>query len=165
MARTRAEIQKAYRARLRKEAKTAPDQATSYKPGAFSTFYDEQPLAGETSFITETLDSVGINMPDLSRDEDPEWREDWGTEYRGSLGRAERMVDALIDSAKALAGLINQFKLQEIAKEIARLEEADLSDPQAKKQALRDIVRLRGIEARLSKETRHAFAPTTVKGE
>lgn len=165
MARSQAEIQREYRKRLRERAKAAPDQATRYTPGAFSRFVENAPAGEGADFIGETLASVGLDLPDLTQDEDPEWREEWGTEFRGSLGRAERMVDALIDSAKALADLINEFKRQEIAKAIASLTEADLSDPAAKENALREIVRLRAIEARLAKETRHAFAPITVKGE
>jgi hypothetical protein len=88
---------------------------------------------------------------------DPEWREEWGVENRGALGRAERMVVAFIDSARALAKLIQLFKLQEIDAAIERLSRRKLATPADRTKAFTEHKRLNAIRARLTKEVRHSF--------
>lgn len=163
MALTAAERQQRRRQNLKEARKTAPDISAQFLSSSFSQFLEQEGLG--LSFIGETLDSVGLdtNTP-LDADVDAGWREDWGTPNRGSLGRAERMVDGLIDIARTLAELINEFKVREIDAAIAKLESAKPTSKAAHKQALDDAVRLHAIRASLSKQVRHAFHQHTVKG-
>ena len=172
MALTPAERQRNRRKRLKTAHKTAPDVSHAYVRGSFSKYVEANDDADQSlSFIAETLDSVGLNQKvPLTKDTDPECDEhpEWaafGVINRGALGRAERMVDALIDCAKSLAETINRYKLQEIEAAIRKLETSKLSTHAAQKKALSDIVRLKAIHARLKREVRHSFATSTVKGE
>jgi len=161
MALTPAEKQRRYRARLKQAARAAPDQASVNLTGSFAEFLGAEGAQLELSFIGETFDSVGLQFPDLEKDADPEWRPEWGGENRGSLGRAERMVGALIDSARSLAALINEFKLGEIEAAISSLENRRKLDAKA----LKEAIRLNKIRDGLRKETRHSFPVTVVKGD
>lgn len=180
MALTPAEKQKRYRERRKERAKSAPD-LTPIKQDAFAALFktiEEWPaakrlpddlgeIAHQLSFLGETLASIGYALPDFSKEYDPEWHEfgGWGTPDRGALGKAERMVGAFIDSAQALAEIINTFKLREIEAAKAEIAARDLSTPEAKRQAIADGVRLDKIERRLRKEYRRSFPAIDVKEE
>lgn len=86
-------------------------------------------------------------------------------EIEGAIGRAELTVGMLLEAATALAGMINDFKQQEISARVAELEDADLSNPAAKKQALADIVRLTSYRDQLDKQVRWSLPQWKVKGE
>ncbi|MFO1099032.1 MAG: hypothetical protein U1E81_12415 [Xanthobacteraceae bacterium] len=145
--------------------KVAPDLTDTFRTGDFAKFLQDDPNH-LLPFIRETLDSVGLyEQTPLETDADPYHREEWGTANRGALGRAERMVDALIDSAKALAELINRYKLNEIDAAIARLENKKLETKEARKAALQESVRLNAIRKQLAREVRHSFHQFTVKEE
>jgi hypothetical protein len=167
MALTPAEKQKAYRDRLKGKRKAEPELTAAFLSGRFSDFLNNDRAAEQDiSFIDETLDSVGLDYKvPLTDDCDPDWREDWGTPNRGSLGRAERMVDALIDSAKALSEIINRYKAQEIDAALKKVGASKHPNWAARKKALVDFSRLSSIRTRLNKEVRHAFLVSTVKGE
>lgn len=180
MALTPAEKQKRYRDRKKAHAEKAAD-LTPVRPKAFATMIaeidkwpadkrltdDRSEIALALSFTNETLASVGFDVPDFGKDDDPEWREfgGWNTPYRGSLGKAERMVGALVDSARSLAEIINAFKLREIEAAKTEIAARDLSTPEAKRQALADAARLDRIERRLRREVRHSFPAIDVKEE
>ena len=83
----------------------------------------------------------------------------------GAIGRAELTVGMLLEAATVLAGMINDFKQQEISTRITELEAADLTDPAAKKQALADIVRLTKYRDQLEKQVRWSLPQWKVKGE
>lgn len=168
MALTPTERQRRHRERLKERRKAAPDLTDAFQNRRFAEFVQSDPEAtGNTiPFIAETLGSVGIyEETSLETDADPYHREEWGTPNRGALGRAERMVDALIDSAKALAELINRYKLQEIDAAITRLENKKLNSKEARKAAFQESARLAEIRKRLTREVRHSFPSITVKEE
>jgi hypothetical protein len=170
MALSPAERQQRRRDKLKTQRKIAPDAADSILGGSFAAFLQkERDRAADLSFIDETLDSVGMHLPaNLETEADPEWEEwgeGWGTPNRGALGRAERMVDALIDSAKTLAELIQRFKLQEIDAALERLSRRKLATPADRKKAFQEHKRLSAIRDRLTKEVRHSFPQHVVKGE
>lgn len=167
MAMTPAEKQNRYRQRLKEKQKKAPDLSASFPASRYADYLRRDGDAQQAlSFINETLDSVGLHFSvSLEEDVDPNWREEWGTQHRGALGRAERLVDSLIDSAKALAEVINNFKVRETATALAKLESRSASSPVAARKMRADAVRLNSIRNRLGKQQRHSFFPTTVKGE
>jgi len=82
-----------------------------------------------------------------------------------SLGKAEFVIATLLDAAVELAQWVNDYKLSEINARIEELEQADLSDPAAKKQALANIVTLTKIRDELSKSVRWTLPQWKVKGE
>lgn len=84
--------------------------------------------------------------------------------YEGSIGRAESMVDYLLDALSQMAVAINQYKLEQIDARISELERADLSDQAAKKRVLADIVRLAKMKEHLAKTVRVSLPQWKVKG-
>jgi len=173
MALTNSERQRKFREKKKEVERSAPDEASlaqEIAPMSFSAFlkgYEdwESGKHNELMFIGETLDSIGQAFPDLEVDKDPEWRPEWSVENKGSLGRAERMVDGWIDCAKTLSELINQFKVERVNRALEILSASDMSDPERRKQVLAKIVKLEKVKERLQKEVRHSFRVTSVKGE
>ncbi|NEU14443.1 hypothetical protein G3T14_20275 [Methylobacterium sp. BTF04] len=168
MAMTPSEKQRAYRARLKQAEKTSHDETADVIAGSFAAYVATDDEAHELDFLNDTFDSVGLQFPDLSKDEDPDWREEWtrigGLIERGSLGKAQRMVGALVDSADALARIINRFKVREIEAAITKAGTADMSDPAERSKAVAEMVRLESLKVRLLKEVRRSFPVTTLRG-
>lgn len=121
------------------------------------------------------INAAGMEMPVLENEDGPksfdgepeagateEWHPFWG--YEGSIGQAESMVDYLIDALSQMTVAINTYKMEELSARIDELEQADLSDPAAKKQALADIVRLTKMKEHLSKSVRVSLPQWKVKG-
>lgn len=99
---------------------------------------------------------------EVERGATPDWHPYTG--YEGSIGRAESMVDYMIQALSQMTAAINTYKSEQIDARIAELESADLSTPEAKKQALADIVRLTKMREHLAKSVRVSFPQWTVKG-
>lgn len=172
MALTPAEKQRRYRERQKLAQKAAPDLTANFLRTPFFEYVDGREEWGMY------FDMMGVEPPSFDDDSGP--KSAWGEVEAGgvetgedpydafskdSLGRAESMVSLLLDAATALAHTINGYKLSEIDARIAELERADLSDPNAKAKALRDIVTLQGLKARLEGKTfRRSFAEISVKG-
>lgn len=121
------------------------------------------------------INAAGMNMPMLENDTGPksydgqpeagateEWHPFWG--YEGSIGQAESIVDYLVDALGQMTVAINTYKMEELSARIDELEQADLSDAEAKKQALADIVRLVKMKEHLSKSVRVSLPQWKVKG-
>jgi hypothetical protein len=168
MALTPAERQRVSRQRRKEKLKTAEDWANVDPIGqTFSQFLAadrerEQALA----FMGEALDSVGIDLPDLTKNEDPEYQDDWakfGVTDRGALGRAERMYGAFLDCARTLARLLNEYKREGVEKSIATLKGSDLSDPAIRDATIAELIRLEKALALLEKEVRHSFNVTSIR--
>ncbi|MBX5240960.1 hypothetical protein [Rhizobium sp. NLR22b] len=163
MVKTAAEYQRAYRERLREKEKEAIGVADDAFQMPFNVF-----MADFWNDVTTYLEWTGIKeLPDYAGDgdSDPDWNPETDGPNRGALGRAERMVGLYLDAASALAGYVNRYKVQEIGNRIAELEAADLNDPDARKQALADIVRLTKYRDQLSKQVRWTLPQWKVKGE
>ncbi|WP_421413525.1 hypothetical protein [Agrobacterium tumefaciens] len=152
MAKTQAEIQKAYRQRqkaLPKPPKQKPspviDAPFSHPIQSFASFLK----AREANFmLSENLHWVGIEIEtDLTQDEPTldraaEWQE-LGLDVN-SLTVATAMTEILIDAAKELSGLINTYKLEEIERQMPS------ASPVKKEQ-------LEALKKRLTRKTSHFF--------
>jgi hypothetical protein len=159
--------------RQRAKLKAAPEVTTEYLRQPFSEWLKESDFYNPTGDFMTALEWAGINpdhIPVILNDIDPifdpkspEYPPMEDEQDRGAIGRAERMSGSLRDAATALARAINTYKRSEINARIKELQEADLSDPEDRKKALGDIVRLTQILDRLNKEVRHAFPVTEVK--
>jgi hypothetical protein len=162
-----AEKQRAYRERqkerTREAAKTGDDKLSTVVTSSFSPHWSGVAERQEVAFLNESLASIGLSL-DFSEDEDPECDDGLaGTAAnRGSLGRAERAVGALLDSATALAGIINRFKLAEIERALAQIAQADHQDAEAKAKALKEAVALAEMKKLLRKEVRRSLPPTVI---
>lgn len=126
-------------------------------------------------FVTQIL-AAGLEAPEFVDDRGPSSLDGVyegglsGTEdnpyagYERSIGRAESIADLLVSSAYNLALVIRAYKLEQINERITEIETADLSDPESRKAALSDIVKLEKIREQLQKKTRHEMPTYKVKG-
>lgn len=152
MAKTQAEIQKAYRERKKAQAKSQRvlptpvlDPVMASPTRAFAAFLKERE---ENFMLPENLHWVGIELetdltaerPKLDRAGD--W-EEMGLEVN-SLTVATSMTAILIDAAKELAELINAYKIEEIDRQMQD------ASPVKKGQ-------LEALKKRLAKKTSHFF--------
>lgn len=133
-------------------------------------FVEFFPIEEQTgSQYMQALELAGIHPPAFADDSGPEastlddlrdgFAEDgtsnpFGTARGSSLGKAEVLVGCLLDAAQDLAGWINEFKKSEIRARIAELENADLSDPDAKREAFAKVSDLSKMLADLEKSVR-----------
>lgn len=165
MALTPAEKQRRYRERIKNKQRLAADPSDDFTKVPFNEYLPED---GNWREVLTYLEWAGINpdaAPDFETDTDPDCQEDDDGPNRGSIGRAERMVESLIDAAGEMASIINRYKRKEIADRIHDIETSDLSAPDTRKQALADIVRLKKILDQLDKQVRWTFPQWKVTGE
>ncbi|WP_394198547.1 hypothetical protein [Litoreibacter albidus] len=119
---------------------------------------------------------MGLEPPIFENDQGPESfadqdcfatdddRADAFEGYRGSIGRAEAMVDFLLDASIELASAINSYKKQALRDHRQQIENSDLSDQETRREALGTIARLARIEDALDKNVRRSLPQWKVKG-
>lgn len=160
MALTPAEKQKRYRDRLKAKEKAQPDAAATYLKRPFHEFIKGQRWEEVACY----LDWVGMQFPSFDDDSDPSWDESHDGAFRGSIGRAERMIGAFLDTASELARMVNEYKKEEIERAIAELE-SRLDNPNARKGAMREIVKLSDLGKQLERQVRWPLPQWKTKGE
>lgn len=167
MALTPAEKQKAYRERQSEERKLALDSTLPYLKQTFSEFAEEH--SGFSDFEIP-LGLAGIEAPTFFDERDPiEFAdplaihnvEDPFPGAKGSVGRAEVIIDCLIDAATELAHKLNAYKCEELTARLAELESADTLD---RAEAMQEAVRLNKILDQLDKQVRRNFPQWKVTG-
>lgn len=174
MAMTPAEKMRAYRQRLKEEETRQNDALSHFFHQPFFEFYDGH---GELSTLAIALHFVGYEIPEFVDDRGPQAYsiadhdadasdpdDDPFEGKTNSLGRAELLVGGFLDAAVTLAGMVNSYKKQELKARLAEIEAADLSDPKAKKAALKDVARLHKMLDDLEKDVRWTFPQWKVKG-
>lgn len=126
----------------------------------------------ETSAFADNFEFIGVPAPEFTDDLGIEHHTFYSKDAarqlfqldRGSLGRAEMIVMALIEAAQDLAVQVNEYKRQEIKARLAEIEASDLSDADAKKAALKESARLNKMLDQLDKQVRHTFPQWRVTG-
>lgn len=128
------------------------------------------------SSVTLELELAGFEPPAFEDDLGPEayvlegaisTEEDLKEAFpgaKGSVGRAEEMVDRLLNSAVELAALINRYKEAELSARRKEIEDADLSAPEVRKKALGTIAQITRIEAELKKNVRRTLPQWKIRG-
>ncbi len=166
MALTQTEKQRRYRDRL-KQKDAEYDRLLSQQlfRGAFSDFLKSKGQGGYTGNEV----ALGENWSDFSDDAgfEPlpgEDDEDAAT-INNSLLKADRMIDVLQDLLENVIADINEYKRYEIDARIAEIEQADLSDTEARKKAFADMARLKKMRDQLDKQVRWTFPQWKVTGE
>lgn len=172
MAKTPAERKRDQVERDRKRREMVED--ATYGINARTTFDEFYREHGDHATFEIGLDLCGLEAPSFDDNSGPRSfsggiEEDDPTEwtpfrpYKGSLGRAEIMVDGLIDAAAALSSDINTYKKRLIADRLKELEDGDLSDPVIRKAALAETVALNRSLEKLEKTVRWAFPQWKLK--
>ncbi len=162
--------------RQKEELRLRPDSTYPYLKEPFYKWLDRTEGHGDWHSVEIHCDASRITIDPIVDDSDPHsvdgeveliWQdrpeESHYAGFKGSIGRAELLVDDLLAAASNIALVINTYKREQIAARIKELEEADLSDPVAKKKAFSDIVRLRKMLERLEKMTRHSVYEYKIK--
>lgn len=80
-----------------------------------------------------------------------------------SIGRAEVMMDMLLDAAMELSGIINRYKLRELQIRREELEQSNWSDPKQRSKALADAAEISRLQDELKKNVRRTFQNWRVK--
>ena len=168
MALSNAEIQKQWRERQKAKRQKATDAASNDLRRPFHAWLAANRVNWDEFVIP--LDIAGIRPPEFEDDRDPssasgEIDSDIYAGKRGSIARAELTVDCLLEAARALAEHVNAYKREEIDARIEEFENANLTDPATRKDALTDIVRLTRARDRLDKQVRYTLPEWKVQGE
>lgn len=152
MAKTPTERVREFRERQRAEleaqesARKAMAKANFRKP--LTSFLEE---TGRTGFADHYL-ALGNDWWDFS-------------DGKGSLDKAENILNVLEDVSDTLAEYVNAYKKKEIADRINEIENSDLSNPDKRKQAFADIHRLKAMLEQLDKPRRRNLPRWEVMGE
>ncbi|SFI64586.1 hypothetical protein SAMN04515648_0950 [Phyllobacterium sp. CL33Tsu] len=167
MAKSNRERIKVYRERQKAKRKAATDSGSDDFRRSFSEWLSSNDA--NWSEFEIPLDIAGIQPPSFSDDCDPVSATgaidpETYDHTKASIGRAEVMVESLLEAARALADHVNAYKRAELSARIEELGSADLSNPATKKTALADIVRLTKARDRLDKQVRYTLPEWKVKG-
>ena len=168
---TPAEMQRQYRQRLKEKAKLANLASFEVFRSPFFEF-----LKSRNSSFGECLAIGGMFAPEFSDDSGPRHHGVNGVfdhnhdddpaldDSVRSLGRAEVVIESLLDAASELASQVNTYKRAEIKARLAEIEASDLSETEAKKAALKDAARLNKMLDQLDKQVRWTFPQWKVTG-
>lgn len=171
MAKSNAERLREFKARKKEREKIA----SLTLDGVFKTPFFEY-YSDSASAVGQILAVGGIYEPEFEDDRGPfaygvngifdSLSEDdrLRMESQRSLGRAETIVDVLVDAAGELAAQVNTYKRREIKARLAELEASDLTDPKTKKAALASAARLNKMLDQLDKQVRISFPQWKVIG-
>ncbi|MCE6967497.1 hypothetical protein [Cereibacter sphaeroides] len=173
MAMTAAERKRRQVARQKEERERLADATYPYLGTPFFEVVEEN---GNWSSVTLALELAGLEPPVFQDDSGPlenafpvalpsdeEDRINTFSGAAGSIGRAEVLVDCLLDAATELAQIINDYKRSELRKFRQQTEAQDLSDPAARKKALQDLLRIEKMEGMLAKKVRRELPVWSVK--
>ena len=168
MAKTAAERKRLSRERQREGLKVSPELTADVLRRPFFEFVNDDP---NWSDVQIAFHLAGLAPPVFENDQGPIFPPDLEgldvpTTFEKSIGRAELMVSSLISAATGLAGIINEYKRQEIERHEQRIE-AKLAHPGGpdRKAAIDELVRLSKLRDRLSKQTRVSLPTYELKGE
>ncbi len=167
MALTPAEKQKAYRERQKAEQKAAQDSTYPYLKETFSEFLEYE---GNYSNVDIALSIAGIEAPLIEDERGPEeftlndvmhGVENPFQGASGAIGRAEVIIDSLIDAALEFAYVVRSYKQKEIKARLAELESSETTD---RATAMAEAVKLNKILEQLDREVRRSFPQWRVTG-
>lgn len=169
MAKSSVERMREYRERMKakeRETRLEPIPAPAYVQTPFNAF-----MEGRHVDFEENLDAYGIHISGTDLGEEIqkfETEAPWEHTFT-SIERARGMMSVMLDAAKEIAALINEYKLQEIDVAIDAAHEVSASLPRgdvdALKKSFAEIERLKAIRSELRKPTRHTLLSVDAKGE
>lgn len=175
MAQAPKERNKKYRQRIESELRQLPDSTYPFLSEPFHVWLARNEGQGDWGAANYHLDAAGLDDVEISDNAGPKSLSgqvekmrtadyDPYAGFSGSIGQAEAVIDNLIAAAHCMAMVVARYKLEQIKKKISELEQADLANPDARKKALADIVRLSKIREMLDKQTKVNFPQWQVKG-
>jgi len=158
MALSNAERQRRHYEKQKEARKRPGDITAALQTKPFFEFYGEHP---DQDGFELPLQLANVSVPEFNDDSPATFPPDLEgaevPETANSIERAELIVASLIDAAAGLATIINDYKRKEITDRIAEIEAGDLTRPEARKQALADVVQLKRMLQQLDKQVRWTF--------
>ncbi len=160
---------------LQREQQAANKIPDATYPYLDTPFFEHLEDAGNWSNVDLCFDLMGLDPPMFEDDRGPEdfasdecFSTDAGRleafkSSANSIGRAEVVVDLLLDAASELSDIINKFKSAELQKRRQELEQSDLSDPDKRSKALETSAHLAKLQEELKKNVRRTFPTWRVK--
>lgn len=163
MAMTALERKRASRDRQKAARDAAPDQTADIVARPVSQSLAAYLVDAEFPF-EEGLDALGVHIDGLLGDDVQRFRSDGlGEITMPGLERLEGLAGAFLDATKELHVMLNSFKSQEAQDRLAELEDRELPNAEARREAMAQAVKLNSILAALKKSTRHDFPVIEVK--
>lgn len=170
MALSAAERKRKQRERQAAERGPKVDPAYQYADVPFFQFAASHGSWGNVELM---FDLMGIEPPEFLDDTgpapyDPSGHDEVIEAYEGrlgSVGRAEIMIEHLVDAAIELADIVNDYKVKAVERRILELEEADLLTPEERKAAVVELGALQQMKDRLSKGVRRTLPEWSARGE
>ena len=162
-------------ARDRERLSLMPDSTYPFLREPFYQWLERTSGGGEWETAMWHFDASGIERPEFNDDGGPHSIDgdieklrtadyDPYAGYDRSIGKMEHLIDNMLASALLLAHIVNDYKSRELRARIAEVEQSDLSDPETRRKALADIVRLQKMLDQLSKQVRRTLPEWKVKG-
>jgi hypothetical protein len=169
MAQTQAEIQKAYRRRLKAKQRDElkKEEGANIYHSPFSEWVEHD---GNFTDFDFSLALIGIHAPWFKDERGPEefvlndateGVENPFSGAQGAIGRAEITIGCLIDAAATMAGIVNRYKQQEIKTRLTELESSETAD---RATAMSEAVKLNKMLDQLDKQVRWSFPQWKVTG-
>lgn len=163
MALSNAERQRRHYERRKAAAKVTSDANELTRPFLGQPFYAFVESDSNWDQVEIPLRLAGIEPPSFDSDSGPIFAPgleglDLPMHLTDSVGRAELMVECLLDAASALAASINRYKRAELTKALANSRSAG-----GKAAGLADTDRLEGLLQRLDKRVRWTLPEWKVK--
>lgn len=134
-------------------------------------FHESAELGANYSNVELALALIGIEAPVFVDDRDPtdsalseaiDGVEDTFAGAKGAIGRAEVMVDCLIDAASEMSAIVNAYKQRELK---ARLNELAQDETIDRAQAISDATTINKKLDQLDKQVRRSFPQWRVTGQ
>ena len=159
--RKRKQLEREAEARRRME-----DSSYPYLRTPFYEFLEEDP---NWSSVVMNFDIMGMPAPDFADDRHPQSYTDQidadtYTGFAGSIGRAEIMIEQLLDAASQLSSIVNRYKIAEIQARLNELELEDPSDPTKRRTIMDAAVHLTRLKEHLDKSVRRSLKEWSLKG-
>ncbi len=167
MGMTEAEKKQLQRERKRAEHKANSDSCYPYLKETFSEFLEHE---ANYSNVEIALGLAGIEAPLIEDERDPgEFAlkeviagvENPFPGAQGAIGRAEVLVDCLLDAATEMAVVINNYKRQEIQRRLKELETSTEIDTITK---MNEAVKLNKLLEGLDKHVRRSLPQWKITG-
>jgi hypothetical protein len=163
------------KAQIERERKALARKVDETYPYLKTPFFEHLERDGNWSSVEMCFDLLGIDPPVFEDDRGPEdfaseacfsTDEDLVEAFQNSeksVGRAEVMVDMLLDAAMELSHIINRYKQDELLKRREELEKSDLSEPNRRGEALEAAAEIAKLQGELQKNVRRTLPVWRVK--
>jgi hypothetical protein len=151
MARTPAEIQKAYRERKKEKLEESRDESLEFVRSPVSDYL------GDTTFGFEgSLDAFGISLHTKEWLDPQQTFETWGDGEKRmtALERLEGIAGGFHDAAQELYAFINGYKIAEARNRREELLDVTYETSEAQRAALEKVTRIDAVIKSLSRERR-----------